>query len=148
QKMQAGLLRVLQERKVRPVGGSEEEPVECRFLFATHRNLEQLVRENRFREDLYYRINVVQIPLPSLRERASDIPLLVDHFLGIFAARYKREKRGLTREALHKLSSYHWPGNVRQLEHVLLNAWVLSDAPEVDADDLELPSDEVNLPPP
>jgi serine/threonine-protein kinase PknK len=148
QKMQAGLLRVLQERTVRPVGGTDEEPVECRFLFATHRNLEQLVRENRFREDLYYRLNVVQIPLPSLRERASDIPLLVDHFLGIFAARYKREKRGVTREALHKLSSYHWPGNVRQLEHVLLNAWVLSDEVEVDAEDLELPTDEPASPPP
>jgi DNA-binding NtrC family response regulator len=132
-------LRVLQERKVRPVGGTEEVPIDCRFLFATHRNLEQLVRENRFREDLYYRINVVQVPLPSLRERRDDIPLLVDHFLGIFAARYKRDKRSLTREAMHKIASYAWPGNVRQLEHVLLNAWVLCDQPEVDAEDIELP---------
>jgi transcriptional regulator with GAF, ATPase, and Fis domain len=140
QKMQAGLLRVLQERKVRPVGGTEEEPIDCRFLFATHRNLERLVKENRFREDLYYRINVVQIPLPSLRERTDDIPLLVDHFLGIFAARYKRDRRSLTREALYKLSSYDWPGNVRQLEHVLLNAWIMSDDDEVDAEDIDLPA--------
>jgi DNA-binding NtrC family response regulator len=138
-KMQAGLLRVLQERKVRPVGGTEEEPIGCRFLFATHRNLERLIQDNRFREDLYYRINVVQIPLPALRERRDDIPLLVDHFLGIFAARYKRDRRGLTREALNKLCSYEWPGNVRQLEHVLLNAWIMSDQPEVDAEDIDLP---------
>jgi transcriptional regulator with GAF, ATPase, and Fis domain len=139
-KMQAGLLRVLQERKVRPVGGSEEEAIDCRFLFATHRNLERLVKENRFREDLYYRINVVEIPLPSLRERIDDIPLLVDHFLGIFAARYKRDRRSLTREALNKLCTYDWPGNVRQLEHVLLNAWIMSDEPEVDTEDIDLPT--------
>jgi serine/threonine-protein kinase PknK len=138
-KMQAGLLRVLQERKVRPVGGTEEEAIDCRFIFATHRNLEDLVAKGQFREDLYYRIHVVELPLPALRDRADDIPLLVDHFLGIFAARYKRDRKSLTRDALHKLASFNWPGNVRQLEHVLLNAWVMGDRPEIDAEDLELP---------
>lgn len=138
-KMQASLLRVLQEHKVRPVGGSHEEAVDCRFIFATHRDLRQLVDQGKFREDLYYRIHVVELPLPPLRDRLEDVPLLVDHFLGIFAARYKREKKSLSKAAQRALLSYTWPGNVRQLEHVLLNAWVLCDEPEIDADDLEVP---------
>ncbi len=138
-KMQASLLRVLQERKVRPVGATAELDIDCRFLFATHRNLRQMVDEGRFREDLYYRIVVVELHIPSLREHLEDIPPLVDYFLGLFAARYKREKKTLTRGALKRLSSYDWPGNVRQLEHVLLNAWVLSDQAEIDVEDLDLP---------
>lgn len=138
-KMQAGLLRVLQEHKVRPVGGSHEEPVDCRFIFATHRDLKQLVEQGKFREDLYYRIHVVELPLPPLRERLEDLPLLVDHFLGIFAARYKREKKTLSKAAQRALMAYTWPGNVRQLEHVLLNAWILCDEAEIDAEDLEIP---------
>ena len=138
-KMQAGLLRVLQEHTVRPVGGALEEPVDCRFIFATHRDLNKLVREGKFREDLYYRIHVVELPLPPLRERLEDIPLLVDHFLGIFAARYKRDRKGLTRAALRALTQYSWPGNVRQLEHTLLNAWILCEGEDIERDDLELP---------
>jgi serine/threonine-protein kinase PknK len=139
-KMQASLLRVLQERKVRPVGASAEQDIECRFIFATHRNLRQMVEEGRFREDLYYRIVVVEILIPALREHLEDIPPLVDYFLGLFAARYKRDKKTLTRSALRRLATFDWPGNVRQLEHVLLNAWVLSDQAEIDAIDLELPT--------
>lgn len=138
-KMQAGLLRVLQEHKVRPVGGSVEEAVDCRFIFATHRDLNKLVREGKFREDLYYRIHVVELPLPPLRERLDDIPLLVDHFLSIFAARYKRDRKGISRSALRALMQYSWPGNVRQLEHTLLNAWVLCEGDDVERGDLELP---------
>jgi DNA-binding NtrC family response regulator len=137
--MQAGLLRVLQERMVRPVGGAKEEPVDVRFLFATHRDLQQLVAAGKFREDLYYRIHVVELRMPSLAERREDIAPLVDHFLGIFAARYRREKKALTRDALRALTSYDWPGNVRQLEHVLLNAWIMSDAEEIEERDIELP---------
>jgi serine/threonine-protein kinase PknK len=138
-KMQAGLLRVLQEKCVRPVGGTTEEPVDVRILFATNRELEKMVQAGRFREDLYYRIHVVEIHLPSLRERSDDIPQLVDHFLGIFAARYKREKKTVSRDALRRLQAYGWPGNVRQLEHVLLNAWVMSEEQELSAEDLEVP---------
>ena len=138
-KMQASMLRVLQERKVRPVGGTAEIDIECRFIFATHRNLRQMVDDGRFREDLYYRIVVVELTIPSLRDHVEDIPPLVDYFLGLFAARYKREKKTLARAALRRLSSYDWPGNVRQLEHVLLNAWVLSDQAEIDVEDLDLP---------
>ncbi len=138
-KMQAGLLRVLQEKRVRPVGGTQEEAVDVRILFATNRDLQKMVQEGKFREDLYYRIHVVEIHLPSLRERSDDIPQLVDHFLGIFAARYKREKKTVSRDALRRLQAYGWPGNVRQLEHVLLNAWVMSEEQELSAEDLEVP---------
>ncbi|HWZ93303.1 MAG TPA: sigma 54-interacting transcriptional regulator, partial [Polyangiaceae bacterium] len=138
-KMQAGLLRVLQEKRVRPVGGNHEEEIDVRVLFATNRDLSQMVADGKFREDLYYRIHVVEVKVPALRERPEDIPQLVDHFLGLFAARYKREKNGLTKEALQRLSQYGWPGNVRQLENVLLNAWVLSEDLELDAADLDMP---------
>ncbi len=149
-KMQTGLLRVLQERKLRPVGGVQEQEVDVRVIFATNRDLKQLVDQGTFREDLYYRIHVVELHLPPLRDRIEDIPQLVDHFFGIFAARYKREKKVLTRAAQHRLASYPWPGNVRQLENVLLNAWVLSEDNEVDADDLDLPikATKVNVAPP
>jgi len=138
-KMQAGLLRVLQERRVRPVGGNQEEEIDVRVLFATNRDLSQMVADGKFREDLYYRIHVVEIRVPALRERPEDIPQLVDHFFGLFAARYKREKNGITKDALRRLSEYSWPGNVRQLENVLLNAWILSEDLELDASDFDLP---------
>ena len=138
-KMQAGLLRVLQERRVRPVGGSREEEIDARMLFATNRDLSAMVAEGKFREDLYYRIHVVEVRIPALRERPEDIPQLVDHFLGLFAARYKREKNGLTKEAMQRLTQYGWPGNVRQLENVLLNAWVMSEDLELDANDFDMP---------
>ncbi|HEY6080080.1 MAG TPA: sigma 54-interacting transcriptional regulator [Polyangiaceae bacterium] len=138
-KMQAGLLRVLQEKRVRPVGGAEEQEVDVRILFATNRDLERMVQEGKFRADLYYRIHVVEVHLPALRDRNEDVPQLVDYFLGLFAARYKRDKKTVTRDALRRLQSYGWPGNVRQLEHVLLNAWVMSDDQELLAEDLELP---------
>ncbi|HET9956432.1 MAG TPA: sigma 54-interacting transcriptional regulator [Polyangiaceae bacterium] len=138
-KMQAGLLRVLQERKVRPVGGGQEETVDVRLVCATNRDLLALVREGKFREDLFYRIHVVEVKLPALRERLDDLPQLMDHFLGIFAARYKREKKSVSREALRVLSNYEWPGNVRELENVLLNAWVMSEDDELLPEDFSLP---------
>jgi serine/threonine-protein kinase PknK len=141
QKMQAGLLRVLQEKVVRPVGGTREEPVNTRVIAATHRNLAEMVQNGSFREDLYYRLNVIEVRVPSLRERPEDIALLIDHFLRIFAARYARERRTISREAQRRLSSYGWPGNVRQLEDVLLNAWILTDAPELEPGDFELPEE-------
>jgi DNA-binding NtrC family response regulator/tetratricopeptide (TPR) repeat protein len=140
QKMQAGLLRVLQEKLVRPVGGAREEPVETRLIAATHRDLGSMVEEGRFREDLYYRLHVIEVRVPSLRERLEDIPVLIDHFLGIFAARYNRDRRSVSRAALKRLGAFSWPGNVRQLENVLLNAWVLSDRPELEPEDFELPT--------
>jgi transcriptional regulator with GAF, ATPase, and Fis domain len=138
-KMQAGLLRVLQEKTIRPVGATREEKVDVRVICATHRPLQEMVDAGTFREDLFYRINVVVLRVPSLRERAEDVPLLADHFLGVFAAHYRRDRKTLAREALKKLQAYGWPGNVRQLEHVLLNAFVLTDAPVIEAQDLTLP---------
>lgn len=138
QKMQAGLLRVLQERRVRPVGGVDEQPVDVRLMFATHRDLQALVSEGRFREDLYYRIHVVEVHIPPLRERLDDIPQLVDHFLGIFAARYRRERRTISRSALRLLMAQSWRGNVRELENVLLNAWILADGDELQVGDFDL----------
>jgi transcriptional regulator with GAF, ATPase, and Fis domain len=137
--MQAGLLRVLQEKKIRAVGSNREESVDARVICATNRDLQEMVTKNEFREDLFYRINVVAIRLPALRERAEDVPLLVDYFLGVFAAHYRRDRKNISRDATRRLQAYHWPGNVRQLEHVLLNAFVLSDGPTIEAEDLALP---------
>jgi len=139
-KMQAGMLRVLQEKTVRPVGGVSEEPVNVRVVAATHRELGQMVREGTFREDLYYRLHVVTLEIPPLRARLDDLPALVDHFLGIFAARHRRERKTVSRAAMRKLSGYDWPGNVRQLEHVLLNAWLMTDADDMGPDDFTLPT--------
>ena len=138
-KMQAGLLRVLQEKVIRPVGGEKEQNVDVRLIAATNRDLAAMVEASAFREDLYYRLHVVEVRLPPLRERLDDLPALIDHFFKIFAARLKRDKKTLSRDALRKLSSHAWPGNVRQLENVLLNAWVMSDRPELLADDFDLP---------
>ncbi len=138
-KMQAGLLRTLQERTVRPVGSAAEEPVDARVIAATNRDLARMVEEGSFREDLFYRLNVIQLVIPPLRDRAEDIPPLIDHFLTLFASRYRRDRKGVDRDALRSLSAYDWPGNVRQLEHVLLNAWLLGEGDDITADDLQLP---------
>jgi transcriptional regulator with GAF, ATPase, and Fis domain/energy-coupling factor transporter ATP-binding protein EcfA2 len=138
-KMQAGLLRVLQEKTVRPVGGTQEQPIDARVVAATNRDLSAMVREGTFREDLYYRLHVVEIRVPALRERKEDIPPLIDHFLTLFSSRYRREKKTVERDALRRLTHYDWPGNVRQLEHVLLNAWLMSEKNEIQSEDLSLP---------
>ncbi|MCL2824203.1 MAG: sigma 54-interacting transcriptional regulator, partial [Polyangiaceae bacterium] len=138
-RMQSGLLRVLQDRLVRPVGGSKEEKVSACVIAATNRNLERMVTQGTFREDLYYRLHVVDIQLPPLRERVEDIPILIDHFLGIFAERHQRARKSVSRAALHFLCSHTWPGNVRQLENTLLNAWVMCDRPQLEIDDFDPP---------
>jgi hypothetical protein len=138
-KMQAGLLRVLQEKTVRPVGGAKEESVDVRVVAASNRDLAAMVREGTFREDLYYRLHVVELAVPPLRARTEDIPPLIDHFLTLFASRYGRDRKSVDRAALRSLLAYAWPGNVRQLEHVLLNAWLMSDGDEIGDEDLALP---------
>jgi transcriptional regulator with GAF, ATPase, and Fis domain len=139
-KMQTGLLRVLQEKRVRPVGGSTEEDVDVRIIAATHRDLAEMVAEKTFREDLYYRLHVVELRVPALRDRAEDIPLLIDHFISIFATRYRRDRKTVSREAVRRMCAFAWPGNVRQLEHVLLSAWLMSEGLEIGVEDIELPS--------
>jgi transcriptional regulator with GAF, ATPase, and Fis domain len=138
-KMQAGLLRVLQEKVVRPVGGDKEQSVDVRLIAATNRDLAAMVAASTFRDDLYYRLHVVEVRLPPLRDRLEDLPALIDHFFKIFQARLKRDKKTVSREALRKLSGHTWPGNVRQFENVLLNAFVMSDRPELFPDDFDLP---------
>jgi serine/threonine-protein kinase PknK len=146
-RMQVDLLRVLQEGTVCKVGGEEEEKVDVRFIAASHRRLDQMVADGKFREDLYYRLNVVEIVLPPLRERRDDIPLLCQHFLQTFAERDGLPEKRLTREAIERLQSHALPGNVRQLEHVLLQAWVLVEGPSIDACDLALDGDRRSSPP-
>ena len=124
--LQVKLLRVLQERQVRPIGTSTDIPINVRIICATHRNLEQLVKEGAFREDLYYRINVVALLIPSLSERREDIPLLASHFLHQLAVRYDKPLSRLAPEALEFMLNAPWPGNIRQLINVLERAVALS----------------------
>ena len=116
---QAKLLRVLQERQFYPVGSQKPVEIDVRVIVATNKNLEAEVKNGSFREDLFYRIHVIPIYLPSLRERKEDIPLLVDHFLKIFSRQMKKELKGLTPMAMQKLMLYDWPGNVRELENTI-----------------------------
>ena len=122
--LQVKLLRVLQERKIRRLGGIIDIPVEARIIAATNRNLEAMVAEGRFREDLYFRLNVIRISLPPLRERAGDIPLLARHFLVRLGERMGRKVPGMTEAALTKLSRYQFPGNIRELENILERAMI------------------------
>ncbi len=124
--MQVKLLRLVQEKTVRPVGESREEAVDVRILSATHKNLADLVAEGRFREDLFYRINVIELRVPSLRERPEDIPVLADAILGRLCRRMKLETARISPEAMEALQSYPFPGNVRELENVLERALTLS----------------------
>lgn len=124
--LQAKLLRVLQEKQIRPVGGNQTKPIDVRILAATHRDLRVMVKDGKFREDLFYRLNVVPIRVPSLRERAGDIPLLVESFIKKFAVRNGTAPKTVSPETMSILMSHPWPGNVRELENVIERAMVLS----------------------
>ncbi len=134
--MQPKLLRALQERKVRPVGGNEEVAFDARIVTATNRDLEIEVEEKRFREDLYYRINVVRVDAPALRDRGSDVLILAQHFVERFAARSNKAVRGVHAAAAERLVTYDWPGNVRELENCMERAVALLRFDEVTVDDL------------
>ena len=131
--LQVKLLRVLEEREVRPVGSSSTYPVDIRVISATHRNLEDEMTEGRFRSDLFYRLKVVSLALPSLSERRDDIPLLANHFLKSVAKRYRKEVNAFAPDAMDLLVRASWPGNVRQLLNVVEQAVALSTAPIVPA---------------
>ena len=131
--IQVKLLRVLQEMKVRPVGGTKDEPVDVRIISATHANLENAMREGIFREDLYYRLNVVTFLLPALAQRPEDIPLLANYFLRTLAEIYGDKVKGFSPEAMECLVNFEWPGNVRQLLNVVRNVVVLSPGGTVTA---------------
>src|ERR1700731_14214 len=128
---QSKILRVLQDRKFMHLGGVQEIQVDVRIIAATNVDLRQMVREGRFREDLFYRLNVISIDLPPLRQRREDIPLLVQHFLQKYSEENERDARHITPEALRPLVAYSWPGNVRELENVVERAVVLSSGIEI-----------------
>ena len=134
--MQVKLLRVLQERKVKPVGGVAEREVDVRIVAATNRDLETEVEKGTFRQDLFYRLNVIQLRLPPLRERREDIALLVTHFIRKFSAEHGRQIHGADPEAMSALMAYHFPGNVRELENLIERAVTLAPADQVSAEAL------------
>src|SRR5277367_3367023 len=129
--MQVKLYRVLQEGKVRPIGSTEETDVDVRIIAATNKDFEKEIAEGRFREDLYYRLSVIPIQLPALRERREDIPLLARHFLERFRKSMEKPVEGLSPEAMSRLESYDWPGNVRELENTMERAVALETTGEV-----------------
>src|SRR6476659_8546259 len=137
--MQAKLLRALQERRIRRVGGSHELPIDVRVVAATNRDLRAMVGDGRFRDDLYYRINVLSIDVPPLRERREDIPVLIDFFLKKHTRNTSRLVRGLTPETKKLMTEYSWPGNVRQLESAIERAILLCEGDYITVEDL--PSD-------
>jgi DNA-binding NtrC family response regulator len=134
--LQVKLLRALQNRTFEPVGSNATRTVDVRIILATNRDLKAEVAAGRFRQDLYYRINVVNIELPPLRQRLSDIPLLAEHFLARFAAESGRQVEGFTAQALQAMQRYDWPGNVRELENCVERAVVLCRSGRIDVDDL------------
>jgi two-component system response regulator PilR (NtrC family) len=136
--MQVKLLRVIQEKAVRPVGEQVEVQIDVRVLSATHKNLSQLVAEGKFREDLFYRVNVIELRVPSLRERSEDVPELAEAILRRLARRMKMPSPALGEDALSALASYAFPGNVRELENILERAITMSTSGEVRASDIQL----------
>ena len=137
--IQAKLLRVLQEREFTPVGGTKAKKVDIRLIAATNKDLEKMIKDETFREDLYYRLNIVPITLPSLKERQEDIPLLAVHFFKKYAEEMGKTIKGFTSEAMEKLMRYPWPGNVRELENVIERTVVMIDEEMVRTEHLFLP---------
>ncbi|TVR69582.1 MAG: sigma-54-dependent Fis family transcriptional regulator [Marinilabiliales bacterium] len=138
--MQAKLLTVIERKEVIKVGSTKPMPIDIRLICATNNNIHQMVADETFRQDLLYRINTVEIHLPPLRERTGDIPVLADHFLGIYNKKYKKNVTRISNEAMNKLNQYHWPGNVRELQHAIERALIMSDSNKLQADDFILSS--------
>lgn len=136
--MQVKLLRAIQEKSIRPVGASDEVTTDVRILCATHKHLDLEVKEGRFRQDLFYRLNVIQLAVPPLRERREDILLLADYILLKIASSLNTGKPNLSKDAKEKLENYHFPGNVRELENILERAFTLCESNQINAEDLQL----------
>jgi DNA-binding NtrC family response regulator len=134
--LQVKLLRVLQEMQVRPVGSTKAHPVDVRVIAATNRDLDRSIADGRFRQDLYYRLNVVRVSLPPLRSRREDVPPLVNHFLRRYNRRFRRDVKGITPDALATLSGYDFPGNVRELENVVERAFAMGAREQITLADL------------
>ncbi len=140
-RLQAKLLRFLQEKEFSPLGGNQVYNVDVRIIAATNKDLEELVAENKFREDLYYRLNVIKFEIPPLRERLADLPLLCNHLIDKISTANKKKINGITTEALQKLEQYSYPGNVRELENILERAIVLTHNRSLEAGDIQLPTE-------
>lgn len=140
---QAKLLTVLQNREVTRIGSNRARPIDIRLICATNRNIFDMVADNEFREDLLYRINTVEIHLPPLRERVEDIPLLVDHFLGIYCKKYNMPRKRVNKATIKKLEKYQWPGNVRELQHAIERAVIMTDSTVLNPSDIFFPTREV-----
>ena len=123
--IQLKLLRVLQEKEFERVGKSKPQKVDVRIIASTNKDLKEKVRRGEFRQDLYYRLKVVEVLLPPLRKRLEDLPILIDHFLRLFNERFDKSVEGISNEVLNTFMNYSWPGNVRELEHVMEHAFVL-----------------------
>ncbi|MDR1395543.1 MAG: sigma 54-interacting transcriptional regulator, partial [Deltaproteobacteria bacterium] len=135
---QAKLLRVLQEGEIQPLGSDRTEKVDVRFLAATNRNLIKEVEVGRFREDLYWRLNVLPIHVPALRERQEDLPALANYFIRLYALKNHKTVKGLTPDALTAMTSYHWPGNIRELQNCMERAVILMRGEYITAKDMPL----------
>lgn len=146
--MQVKLLRAIQEGAVKPIGETEESPVDVRILSATHKSLEDEVLQGRFRQDLYYRLNVIQLDVPPLRERGEDVLLLIDFFMQKIAQQWQLPISSLTEAARQRLLNYSFPGNVRELENILERAYTLCEAEEIDSDDLQIRRIQASTAPP
>jgi DNA-binding NtrC family response regulator len=138
--LQAKLLTVIENRRVIRLGSNKPINVDVRLICATNMNIHEMVTQNKFRQDLLYRINTVEIRIPPLRERIGDIPLLVDHFLKIYSKKYHKSLRRLTSATLKRLEKYHWPGNVRELQHAIERAVIMSDSQVLQPTDFFFPS--------
>ncbi|MDG5799141.1 sigma-54 dependent transcriptional regulator [Marinilabiliaceae bacterium ANBcel2] len=138
--LQAKLLTVLERREVTRVGANRPIPVDVRLICATNMNISQMIGEKHFRQDLLYRINTVEIDIPPLRERCDDIPLLADHFLKIYSKKYNKKISSFGSKIIEKLSSYSWPGNVREFQHVIERAIIMSEGSELSPSDFQLSS--------
>ncbi|MDF1589864.1 MAG: sigma 54-interacting transcriptional regulator, partial [Gammaproteobacteria bacterium] len=138
--MQVKLLRAIQEKAIRPVGGNEEVTVDVRILCATHKNLAEGVQTGTFRQDLFYRLNVIELHLPSLRERVADIPILTEKIMVQLAAKNNIAKPIMSKEAMRALQQYAFPGNIRELENILERALTWGDGEQIQIDDLMLPT--------
>ncbi len=139
--LQAKLLTVLESRQITRLGSTVPRAIDIRLICATNLPLQQMIDDKQFRQDLFYRINTVEIALPPLRERVDDIPLLVEHFVRQYAQKYKHPARHVSSAAMEKLQLYRWPGNVRELKHAIERAIILSESPTLGPDDFPLPSD-------
>ena len=137
--MQVKLLRAIQERAIKPIGAQQEIPVDVRILSATHKDLTQEIEQGNFRQDLYYRINVIELHVPPLRARLHDLPILADHFLKKLADQWNETPLKLAPDALEKLEGYRFPGNVRELENILERAVTLCEEDQIQPEDLHLP---------